>query len=507
MTIPMPTIEHVVVLMLENRSFDNMLGWLYPTLPQSTYNGLTGNETNTYTYNLGSKSKTVGVTNDPPSGNPPYITPNPDPGESFDHMTDQIFGSNGGTTPNMSGFAQNYHDVHSSKGTPGDIMFYFKPPQVPVTSFLAKYYAVCDQWFGAGPVQTWPNRMFCHCGTPSMIKDSSTSRVNDTDYGIPATIKKGGMKVVYGCVHDKTIFKLLDEADGSTVPNPANWKVYFHDTPFSALSHYVYKAWESGSACVANFDANDYNPPAGTSFLDDVKNDTLPKYAFIEPRYFNDYPAPDLPSNSNHPGVSEYLALTGTPRNVQYGESLLLDIYLTLLLHYDVFKKTLLIVTYDEHGGLYDHVPPNTSPFAPTAVSPFKHPKKVTNFAYTRYGPRVPTFFVNPGIVPGTIYRPSQPSKGPFYPFDHTSIISTLRAQFNLGGELTPRDGVAPVMENLIPENPKFRSPDELAVSDEVRTWIDKIPKVEGSPALPKTVQEHEAMLSKRLAMKAGEDA
>lgn len=501
MNIPLPAIENVVVLMFENRSFDNMLGRLYPELISSgTYDGLTLSETNTYTYHDPFKhTKTVPVTNQPPSGHSPYITPYPDPGESFDHMTEQIFGYNGGDTPNMSGFAQNYHDVHLIEANPGDIMFYFEPSQVPVTSFLASHYAVCDQWFASGPVQTYPNRMFCHCGTPSTHKNllgKTEAHVNDLDYIIHPTHSK--LKKFYGSVTDESIFQRLD---GSGGPNPANWKVYFHDAPLSALCDYVYQAWTNGSACVSNYDGSDYDPPAGTSFADDVMNDALPTYAFIEPRYFNDYSGSGLPSNSNHPGPSEYLSLSGTPIDVRYGECLLSDVYQTLVSNLEVFNKTLLIVTYDENGGVYDHRPPNTTPFASTAISPFT--EKVGTFTYDRYGVRVPTFFVNPAIPPNTIYRPSQPSSGPFYPFDHTSILSTLRARFDLGGPLTPRDGVAPVLDNLIPESPTFRGPDELAVDDELRAWIDAIPKAEGSPAPAKTVDEHEASLLQRLAMKA----
>ena len=498
MSIPLPTIENVVVLMLENRSFDNMLGRLYPHLIQSgDYDGLTLSETNTYTYHDPFKhTKTVGVTNQPPSGHNPYTTPYPDPGESFDHMTKQIFGYNGGGGPNMSGFAQNYHDVHRIAAHPGDIMFYFEPAQVPVTSFLASHFAVCDQWFASGPVQTYPNRMFCHCGTPS--SHDSKARVNDLDYLIHAFGSK--LKKFYGSVTDESIFQRLN---GPGDPNPAKWKVYFHDAPLSALCDYVYQAWTNGSACVSNYDGSDYDPPAGTSFYDDVMNDALPTYAFIEPRYFNDYSGSGLPTNSNHPGPSGYAALGGTPIDVRYGEKLLFDVYATLLAKPEVFKKTLLIVTYDENGGVYDHRAPNTTPFAATAISPFTEP--VGKFMYDRYGVRVPTFFVNPAIPLNTIYRPSKPSSGPFYPFDHTSIISTLRARFDLGGQLTPRDGVAPVLDNLIPENPTFRGPDELAVDDELRAWIDAIPKAEGSPAPAKTVAEHEACLLQRLAVKAEE--
>ena len=87
----------------------------------------------------------------------------------------------------------------------------------------------------------------------------------------------------------------------------------------------------------------------------------------------------------------------------------------------NLFEKTLFIVTYDEHGGLYDHAKP------PAAVSPFEQ-GTVEGFDYDRYGVRVPAMFINPYIQPQTIFRPQS---GP-NPFDHTSIISTLRAQFGL---------------------------------------------------------------------------
>jgi phospholipase C len=476
-TVPLPGIEHVVVVMLENRSFDNMLGALYPA--SGGYNGLTGKETNLYSD--GSRAYTVTVSNTPANNGDPYTTPYPDPGESFDDMAQQISGE-------MGGFAQNYYDIHSSDSTayPPDIMFYFAPEQVPMTSFIARTFAVCDEWFASAPVQTFANRMFCHCGTPSSKKDllgHVEARVNDVDY----LVRLGSpQKAVLGSVPDISIFQLLD---GGEDPDPSNWKVYFHDTPLSALNDYVYQAFKDNSECIANYDDSDYTPPRGTSFYDDVANDMLPKYAFIEPRYFGDYSQSDNPPNSNHPGSSSRWGTGGEPIDVRNGEAFLFDVYMTLLEHPDIFEKTLLIVTYDEHGGVYDHVTPGAS------VSPFT--EALNPFNYTSFGVRVPAFFANPAIPAGTVFRLPAGSTGTL---DHTSIISTLCAQFGLGGPLTPRDAAAPVLAGLIPETSATGEREDLEPPDAMVDWITAIPQRAGSPAPRKTVEEHDRLLAERLA-------
>jgi phospholipase C len=480
---PFPGIEHFVVVMFENRSFDNMLGMLYPASPH--YDGLTGGEQNTYRTPL--SSHIVQVTNTPAS-NSPYITPYPDPGESSNDMWRQISGD-------MAGFAQNYYDVHPFAASPGDIMFYFLPTQAPVTSFIAGSFAVCDQWFASAPLQTFPNRMLCHCGTPSSKHDlfgKPEARVNDIDYlvrfGSPQT-------AVLGSVPDTSIFELLDDENG---PNPANWKVYFHDTPISALNDYVYQAFNDGSLCIANYDASDYHPPRGTSFHEDVSNDDLPAYAFVEPRYFGNYSGSKHPANSNHPGSDSYLGVGGKPIDVRNGEALLLNIYSTLAKNPAVFNKTLLIVIYDEHGGVYDHRTPNTAPFAGSAVSPFSQP--LPPFNYDSFGVRIPAFFANPSIPARTIFRPPQPTSGAYYPFDHTTIISTLRAQFGLKGPLTPRDGAAPTLAGLIPQGAPLRT--DLLPPEDVIEWAAAVPQTEGKPVASKSPAEHNRLLVERLVAK-----
>jgi phospholipase C len=428
MTQPLPGIEHIIVLMFENRSFDNMLGGLYPERSrEGSYHGLTGEEWNP----------------DPRAGNQPVyvwqgptahttaVMPYPDPGELFSDMHQQISGSG---TP-MQGFVANYLEQPSSPdGVPPvarDIMQYYAPGptgNIPVTSALAGAYAVSDLWFASGPVQTLANRIFAHCATPSAyhhdgawhaILDNTdiTHRHLDPDGTVTAT----------------PVFKLLDDAarrGGWPWPDRLPWKVYYHDWPLSAIVKYVDDNWaifEDGR--VYQFDGN---------FADDSAGD-LPTYCFIEPRYTDYFGG--VP-NSNHPGGST-LHEAPPPISVCDGEQLLKDVYTTLYnAPGDLFAKTLLIVVYDEHGGLYDHMAP------PPAVSPFR-PGSVAGYDYSGYGVRVPAIFIHPSIQPGTIFRP--PAGGP--PFDHTSIISTLREQFGLGAPLTPRDATAPTLANLIDPN------------------------------------------------------
>jgi phospholipase C len=429
----LPGIEHIVVLMYENRSFDNVLGGLYPEKTPAEYNGLTGNEC------VPGPSGNVCVWQ-APTGLDAMTMPYPDPGELFADMNYQIFGNQAGTgTETMQGFVENYLEQPASpdKVSPiaQNIMQYYAPGpdgNIPITSMLAQAYAVSDQWFASGPVQTLANRIFAHCATPSRYQENGawyavTDNTEITDqYTDPD-----------GSVPDKSVFHLIDDAGSS-------WKVYYHDWPLSALVKYVDDKWATF------FGGNVYKiDDSSGGFFDDVNNGSLPAYSFIEPRYTDTFGGTP---NSNHPGGSD---TDGNPPAISIceGELLLQSIYTALYNGPDnLFEKTLLIVIYDEHGGLYDHVAP------PPAVSPFA-PGEVSGFNYDRYGVRIPAVFINPSIAPGTIFRPQSGTN----PFDHTTLISTLCAQFGLNGPLTPRDASAPTLEGLIAQggtNPF--SPDQL---------------------------------------------
>jgi len=452
----LPGIEHVVVLMFENRSFDNVLGGLYPNKPQSEYNGLTGNETNPKGA-CNPNADTVKVFQGP-TNIETMVMPFPDPGELFNDMNEQQFGCctlaqyNDGQCPdtgtvNMQGFVDNYGRQPLSDGVgpnPPNIMQYYAPGPdgcVPVTSALAQAYGVSDQWHASGPVQTLANRFFVHCATPSTYVEN-----NQTVALLNNTELTSRHKDPDGSVSNKSVYELLDQAaQNSNWPWPGRtpWKVYFGDWPLAALVKYVDDNWGLIGGRVHLMD----DPLTG--FFHDLKANKLPTYSFLEPHYTNLLGT----ASSNHPGGAD-ISGNGPPISICQGEKLLAKVYKAL--HNapnNLFEKTLLIVTYDEHGGCYDHVPP------PAAVSPFPTELNVQGFNFDRYGVRVPNIFINPFIQPGTIFRPSGST-----PFDHTSIIATLRAQFGLGDPLTPRDAQAPTFAGLInpAKPPNTFSPTEL---------------------------------------------
>jgi phospholipase C len=353
-------IEHVIVLMLENRSFDCMFGELYPK--SASFDGLDGSEGNPFHKPDGTIA-TVPVWND--DGMPPEIAtiPDPDPGELFTDINAQLFGASGvlpGGPPPMSGFVQNYiaQPQADRPFDPRAVMHHFTPRQVPVISTLAKAFGVCDQWFAPAPCQTWPNRFFVHSGT-------CQGHVNNSNFSIPYKAP-----TIFGRLRDKG----------------KSWRIYYHDVPQTATLSDI---WLEALTHFRHFD----------DFIDDARNGALPNYSFIEPRYFTDSVLGIVP-NDQHP-----------PHNVAYGEQLIADVY-NAVRSAATWKKTLLVITYDEHGGIYDHVPP------PAAVPP--DALRPDGFAFDRYGVRVPAVIISPYMPPGSIVRAvptGLPPQGPSYPF------------------------------------------------------------------------------------------
>jgi phospholipase C len=375
----MATIEHVIVLMLENRSFDCMLGALYPAGPN--FNGLTGLESNPY------NNATLGVWRASAMDSGVAVIPDPDPGEKFVDMNEQLFGPGRGRTadrPSMSGFVQNYMSQPAADKPydPAGVMHYFAPEQVPVISTLARAFGVCDQWHASAPCQTWPNRFFVHTAT-------ALGYVNNNMFPVPFPAH--------------SIFARLSA-------NRRSWRIYYHDVPQSLALRDVL-----ARSLLHRFG----------QFLADAHCGALPDYSFIEPRYFSDFRL-GVPSDQ-HP-----------PHDVSVGETLIAAVY-NAVRSSPCWPKSLLVITYDEHGGCYDHAPP------PVAISP--DGRGSFGFTFDRYGVRVPAVIVSPWVPPGSIVR-AAPAGLAFnalpYPFDHTSIIATLRKLFNLGTALTARDNVAP---------------------------------------------------------------
>jgi phospholipase C len=379
-------IEHVVVLMLENRSFDHMLGYLYHDSGNVTpggqaFEGLTGAESNP-----GADGKPVPVFPITPGAPNAYFMPGADPGEGYMATNKQLYGStkqpSPPVAPGMQGFVADYAYTlgweareHWSivPGTqPQDIMGCFTPEAVPVLSALARGYAVCDHWFCSVPTETLPNRAFALAGTSQGHMDDKTRTFTSP-----------------------SIFGSLTAADVS-------WKVYGYDA--QPLTKHNFP--DIAGASAARFGLF-------RDFRKDAANGDLANFVFLEPSWGST-------GNSQHPNY-----------DVALGEQLIHDVYAALR-GGPQWNSTLLIVTYDEHGGCYDHVPPPSGAAAPdNAAGEF-------GFDFTRFGPRVPAVLISPLIAPGGVFRVPDGAT----PLDHTSILKTLEARWNLA-PLTARDAAA----------------------------------------------------------------
>jgi phospholipase C len=297
-------IKHVVVLMLENRSFDHMLGFMRSA--SYKIEGLTGQEFNRLNP---ATNKSAGV---PVSDDAEYEGDlNVDPTHDVGSVCLQIYGAPSPPPPpvkrSMIGFVYSYLQRPGMSPTRArNIMKCFAPSKVGALTTLAKQFAVCDHWFASVPGPTWPNRFFAHCASSGGYIDNEVRH-----YGM------------------KTIFEQLTAAG-------RDWRVYFHDIPqcltLSRLQSVHY---------VDNFQRF-------KTFLEDAALGTLPAYSFIEPRYFDFL---HWKANDEHP-----------PHNVGFGEMLIADVY-EALRKSPLWNTSLLLILFDEHGGTYDHLlPPSAVP-------------------------------------------------------------------------------------------------------------------------------------------------
>jgi phospholipase C len=410
-------IEHIVVLMLENRSFDNLLGWLYDPAnpapfnqpPPANFEGLYGKNLSNPT----SDGRTI------PAGKGTDLTaPNPDPGEPYQDVYAQIYGQKQTlyakdvppvppTPCNMQGFVYNYELKNASNlANAATIMNCFTPASVPVLCSLAYYYGLCDHWFSSIPSQTLCNRSFVHAGT-------STGYVNND-----------GSDGVLFVNKSPTIYNVLSDAGKS-------WKVYCGGWTVSSLVLLTQQqAWPFALQ-------GDHFGGHISDFLSDAaKPGGLPAYSFLEPNYIDSIL--HGPENDMHP-ESHKMQLFGLS-NVERGEQLLSQLY-TAIRNSPDWDKILFLILFDEHGGCYDHVCPPTSQTCNFAVSPdgvVIPPDQPggTGFQFDRLGVRVPAIVVSAYTPPQTIVNTV---------FDHTSALSTVVNCFGLPTErLGARQAKAP---------------------------------------------------------------
>ena len=405
-------IRNIVVVMFENRSFDNVLGYLYdpgnPNPPFNkvpagqTFEGLTG-VTLTNPWN---------GTNYPPAHGTDMTMPTPDPHEEYQFIYRQMFNPAGfdpntdpvpdppPTPANMTGFVLDYSTV--SGATAPVIMDCFRPADVPVISQLAASFAVCDHWYAPVPSQTFTNRSFLHAGTAS----GYVNNIWHNPFGI--------------LINDTTTVQNVLDSNG------VSFAIYY-DSP----SKYMCNAFIAQERnLLYGLDPFDRRVRPMTDFYDALQNGTLPQYSFIEPNFINN-PWTGA-ENDEHPDAGFYPI--GPASNVLFGEQFLAGIY-NALTRSDYWQNTLLIITFDEHGGTFDHYPPNPITATPPdnrIIPPGSG--GYSGFKFDRYGVRVPAVLVSPWITAGQVYNA---------PLDHTSVIKTIFETFNIDETLGAREEAA----------------------------------------------------------------
>jgi phospholipase C len=339
-------INHIVVLMLENRSFDHMLGYLKleAGLP---VDGLEASMSNTHA------GKTYKVHHLPST----KLTDDQDPGHSGADVKEQVANGN-------AGFVSNYAKHNPRDPKRDTVMGYHNGTDLPIYDHLVREYAVCDRWFCSVPGATWPNRLYAVCGKASGSKDNRRNPL----YSVPSFARELDRSRVSWCWYAHEYVATLRLTD---------------DRYRLSLSTNNFRYFDRRTAIL------------GRSFIEHAARGELPAVSWIDPNFVDFDLLGPSGSNDDHP-----------PSDVKAGQELVLKLY-TALTSSPQWSKTLLVITYDEHGGFFDHVPP------PAA--------KDDSPAFRTYGPRVPALVVSPWIPRGLVSSEV---------YDHTSLIKTILLRF-----------------------------------------------------------------------------
>jgi phospholipase C len=398
-------VEHIVVVMLENRSFDHMLGYL--SLPpalggkgRGRVDGLTDpgrniNYCEGRSYPIHHLNRTA------------FSNEAEDPDHSGHSADEQLEADNGGFVSNFKRYATaKAAALGVAVPDASLVMGYYDGKDLPVFDHLASEYCVVDNWFSSVPGATWPNRLYAAAGRAEGSRDDIAPPL----YSLPS------------------FARYLDD-------HKVDWRWYSFDPgtlraidPAYRLSdHHRFAYVDSRKLSVLERAVGELTAE-GPSFLDDVAAGRLPAVSWIDPR-FKDLRVLGPDSNDDHP-----------PSDVLAGQDLILTIYHALSAA-GTWPKTLLVIAYDEHGGFYDHVKP------PAAVD------EDPNFR--RLGVRVPALVASPLVA-----RESSAVQmlGDGIHFDHTSIIKTILTRFcNTNGRipaLSARVAAADHLGHLLHDGP-----------------------------------------------------
>lgn len=465
--------DHVVLVIFENRSFDNVLGHLYGPEDGKDFDGVVGKSLSNpipqwaeHGAERGSVPYTVATDMD---------APNPDSGEEYFHTNTQLYNNldeqnrfkigaevsapwnapSAGQQPDMSGFVTDYISTFTAEmgrqpnyDEYSQIMTGYTPAQLPVLNGLARDFGVFDHWFSEVPSQTFMNRSFWTAAESSGLVINAPF----TNFMTKNTAE--------------TLFERL-EAHGKT------WKVYVMEPDpisFTGLIHFARLKEQFADRFVPFSD-----------FEADAAAGTLPHFALIEPNLLaghGDYhPAMGrsfIPDDVNVP--------LDPPSSLLAGESFLDRLYrayraMTSEQGSNVWNTT-LFVGWDEPGGTYDHVPPPDV----TPPHPGSGPGQL-GFEFDRSGYRVPAIAISPWVESGSVYNAEH---------RHTSLIATLCRLWDIGGPFTERDRQAAPIDYIFsrsePRPPhEWSHPEALPVPDYHVDWADTNRRLSnlGKAALP----------------------
>jgi len=399
MSVPGCNFTNVFVLMLENHSFDNIFAFSgIPGIAAAT-------SADSNSYSSGGQSFTANVSSPSPESMPT------DPGHEFLDVVEQLCGQGeqyfAGQYPavNNSGFAANYATSNSEKtGLPSsaqvaDVMACFNTAaQLPVTYALAKEFAVCDHWFSSMPGPTWPNRYFIHSASSAGLDDGPTS-----DQMAAWAIT--GLEFPNGSLYDR-----LDTMAAGT------WRIY-HDPAGPEIGKLPQVTSIKNISMLEVCSLDD--------FAADLARPYPWRYTFIEPNFGDTL-------NNTYQGGSSQHPMDG----VAGGEDLIKHVY-EAIRNSPLWNESLLIITYDEHGGFYDSVRPGQ------CNAPGDRPAAGLNshgFDFTQLGVRVPAIVVSPRVAQGTVSQSV---------YDHSSVVATVLSWLGLGS-LTARDANANTLAALV---------------------------------------------------------
>lgn len=371
-------IDHIVVVVMENRSFDHLLGYR-SLLNGAGTDGLTPELTSLQDFPI-TRLKEAGFD---------ILTKFPKGvGHTLADVTQQLSATmqtpSGRFINSPKGFVDNFAAKHhlpqeGSPVKPTDVLGYYEAADLPFFKYLAENYAYCDRYFSSHAGPTLPNRMFTLTGT--IYHDRTGEAVLDNSYAGNFSMSR-----------DQTIFDLLTMFGVS-------WRIYESFPSLTMLR--LFSRYASDDTNIVRYSKD--------RLQQDVVQGNLPAVTFVEPALHH-YPPTD-----DHP-----------PADMLPGQMFLKDVYDALRSNPDVWRRTMLIITYDEHGGFYDHVIP---PMAEARIWPtvISHGHEETGGYFTPqalatyYGVRVPTFVVSPWVRAG---------KGPDIVLDHCSILKTIIARF-----------------------------------------------------------------------------